>query len=260
MHNFKEKVEQPKCLANDPQQYFSSQFTALFLRKVYITYRDFTLLLSYALPSTLAIIGVIVCKFLEKSFGKSSSTTLVQSIIFNNILGFAYTLNVSVFISTAVMERENRLKYALNVMGCKIVPYWLATLAFDYLLYMFTVLVLVVVMESEQLTFATDHIGKFIMSMALYGLNIGSMSYAAGFMFTSKNTATKLYPILLYIFFYSLPWGFVNGFSQVSLALSHFFEVFFIIISPPFAWSRSLLVFYGNVGQLLKPTPVISSF
>jgi len=190
------------------------------MRKVYITYRDFTLLLSYALPSTLAIIGVVVCKVLEKNLGKGATTTIIQSIIFNNILGFAYTLNVSVFISTAVMEREQRLKYALNVMGCKILPYWLATLAFDYLLYIFTVLILVIVMEAEQLTFATYNIGKFMMSMGLYGLNIGCMSYAAGFLFSSKNTACKLYPILLYIFFYSLPWGLVNGFSQLSVLAS----------------------------------------
>lgn len=34
---------------------------------------------------------------------------------------------------TLVLEREQKLKYALNVMGCRKGPYWLATMAFDYL-------------------------------------------------------------------------------------------------------------------------------
>jgi hypothetical protein len=33
-----------------------------------------------------------------------------------------------------VMERELKLKYALNVMGCRYLPYWLGTLAFDFIL------------------------------------------------------------------------------------------------------------------------------
>jgi hypothetical protein len=52
-------------------------------------------------------------------------------------------------VSTTVMERENKLKYALNVMGCKIKAYWLATLCFDYIMYMISVFILVIVMESE---------------------------------------------------------------------------------------------------------------
>lgn len=53
--------------------------------------------------------------------------------------------------------------------------------------------------------------------MAIYGLNITTLSYACGFLFSKKNSAVKLYPILLYIGFYSIPWACVNGFSKLSL-------------------------------------------
>jgi len=40
-----------------------------------------------------------------------------------------------------VLERELKLKYALNVMGCRVVPYWLGTFLFDYLMFCFTIIV-----------------------------------------------------------------------------------------------------------------------
>jgi hypothetical protein len=144
-------------------------------------------------------------------------------------------------------------------MGCGIKAYWLATLAFDYILYLLSVLILVVVLQIEDLAFVTDYLGKFFLSMALYGLNVAPLSYVWGFAFSKKNTAVKLYPIILYIGFYSLPWAFVNGFAN-NTTLSHTFEVLFIIISPPFCWSRSLLVFYDGAKDLIKPTPAISSY
>ena len=52
-----------------------------------------------------------------------------------NFLSFfivlSYSFNSSVYISLPVMEREVNLKYALNVMGCKTLPYWAGTFNFD---------------------------------------------------------------------------------------------------------------------------------
>jgi len=50
--------------------------------------------------------------------------------VFAMFCTFAYSFNSSTFCATLVLEREKRLKYALNVMGCRIVPYWLGTLKF----------------------------------------------------------------------------------------------------------------------------------
>jgi ATP-binding cassette subfamily A (ABC1) protein 3 len=43
-----------------------------------------------------------------------------------------------------VQEREEKLKYALNVMGCRIVPYWLATMAFDCMISFALILLMII--------------------------------------------------------------------------------------------------------------------
>jgi len=39
----------------------------------------------------------------------------------SNFLVLAYCFNSSIFISLPVLERETHLKYALNVMGCRVI-------------------------------------------------------------------------------------------------------------------------------------------
>ena len=47
-------------------------------------------------------------------------------------------MNSSIFINTSVHEREYKLKYVLNVMGCRPLPYWVGTFAFDFMAYLIT--------------------------------------------------------------------------------------------------------------------------
>jgi len=110
------------------------------------------------------------------------------------------------------MEREFKLKYALNVMGCKIIPYWLSNLIFDYFFYALTVMILILFVQIEKVEIIQNYLGKFTISMLVFGLNLTSLSYCLGFMFTKKTSAMKIFPIFLYIVFFSIPWGFVNGF------------------------------------------------
>lgn len=144
----------------------------------------------------------------------------MQVVVFSNLCGFAYCLNTTVFVATNVMERETKLKYALNVMGCKILPYWLSNLLFDYLLYAITILLLILFVQIEQVDIIQNYLGKFTLSMLVFGLNLTSLSYFLGFMFSKKSSAMKIFPIIVYIFFFSVPWGFVNGFSKASIELS----------------------------------------
>lgn len=46
----------------------------------------------------------------------------------------AYIFVMTNFASTPVMERELKLRYSLNVMGCRSFPYWLGTFTFDFLM------------------------------------------------------------------------------------------------------------------------------
>jgi len=154
------------------------------------------------------IVGVVLVRY----FQDNNVDQLVQVIIFSNLSAFAYCLNTTVFVATNVMEREFKLKYALNVMGCKIIPYWLSNILFDYFFYVFTIVLLILFVQIEKVTIIQDYLGKFSISMLIFGLNLTSLSYCLGFMFSKKTSAMKVFPILLYILFFSVPWGFVNGF------------------------------------------------
>ena len=50
-----------------------------------------------------------------------------------------------------VMERQEKLKFSLNLMGCRIVPYWLGTMAFDFLVSCIPILVLVILLVCLEL-------------------------------------------------------------------------------------------------------------
>mmetsp|Transcript_145344 Transcript_145344/g.205741 ORF Transcript_145344/g.205741 Transcript_145344/m.205741 type:complete len:85 (-) Transcript_145344:134-388(-) len=48
----------------------------------------------------------------------------------------AFGFSTTSYSGNVVYEREKKLKYALNVMGCRVVPYWVGTFMFDYLMYL----------------------------------------------------------------------------------------------------------------------------
>jgi ATP-binding cassette, subfamily A (ABC1), member 3 len=59
----------------------------------------------------------------------------------SNFLSVGYSFNCGAYVTLPVLEREYNLKYALNVMGCRVLPYWLATFTFDFLLFAFTIII-----------------------------------------------------------------------------------------------------------------------
>jgi len=71
----------------------------------------------------------------------------------------AYAFNGGAYITLPVLERELKLKYALNVMGCRVVPYWLGTFIFDYLMFLITILVFFLVVIIGNIKFITDFAG-----------------------------------------------------------------------------------------------------
>mmetsp|Transcript_2932 Transcript_2932/g.2517 ORF Transcript_2932/g.2517 Transcript_2932/m.2517 type:complete len:80 (+) Transcript_2932:2177-2416(+) len=52
--------------------------------------------------------------------------------IFSFFMTLAYSVNTAIYCFYPVYEREEKLKYAMDVMGLRAGPYWLGTLAFDF--------------------------------------------------------------------------------------------------------------------------------
>lgn len=83
------------------------------------------------------IVGAIILVIINNNALDNDTRLLVYSFF----VSLAYSLNGSIYIMLPVQEREEHLKYALNVMGCRVLPYWVATFVFDFSVYIITVIV-----------------------------------------------------------------------------------------------------------------------
>lgn len=118
----------------------------------------------------------------------------------------AFCFNSSLFITLPVLEREFNLKYALTVMGCRVLPYWIGTYAFDFLLYSFFVITFVIFSYIMNLAFVTDHMGYVVLSFVTFGFAYISFSYFAGIlMYKKTSTAMKTFPFLNFFIVYCMP-------------------------------------------------------
>jgi hypothetical protein len=123
----------------------------------------------------------------------------------------AFCFNSSVFIMLPVLEREHHLKYALTVMGCRVLPYWIGTFAFDYLLFSTFVIIFIVLSYSFSLTFLTDYMGPIVFLFIVFGLAYITFSYLCGLILYNRTTsAMKTFPLFnFFIMFCGLQsiWG-----------------------------------------------------
>jgi hypothetical protein len=126
----------------------------------------------------------------------------------------AFSFNSSMFISLPVLERETNLKYALNVMGCRVLPYWIGTFVFDYLLFYVFVLIFIMFSYIMKLDFLTEYMGVIVLIFSAFGLSYVSFSYLCGVAIYEKtSSAMKTFPLLNFFIIYSMPWnlwGIVN--------------------------------------------------
>lgn len=56
-------------------------------------------------------------------------------------LVIGYSSSTATYCAFVVGEKEQKLKYVLNVMGCHSITYWLGTFCFDYLAFLCTLVI-----------------------------------------------------------------------------------------------------------------------
>ena len=88
----------------------------------------------------------------------------------SNFASIGYAFNCGAYVTLPVLEREYNLKYALNVMGCRVLPYWLGTFAFDYLVYLITVSIFYIVAASGNIEFILNCFGNSLVLFLLFGM------------------------------------------------------------------------------------------
>ena len=92
-------------------------------------------------------------------------------------------------------------------MGCRPLPYWVGTFAFDYILFYAFVIIFIMFSYALGLDFITDYMGTVVFIFTTLGLSIVSFSYMIGLLlFTKTSTAMKTFPIFNFFIVYSMPW------------------------------------------------------
>jgi len=121
-------------------------------------------------------------------------------------------LNTGVYCSLPVYEREDKLKYIMDVMGLRNLPYWLGNLLVDF----FAISLMNVAIfgfyawfysamgiDSSSFVLIPSPI-EFLLFLIPHGLAIVTIGYAFSFLFGSALSAVKYFP-LLYFFGLFLP-------------------------------------------------------
>lgn len=236
----------PQSMTSTPIYSFVEQFKAMFLRQFYMTTRNWSAVLMIILPVLFNFLSVYIGKhFLDnlKNLMEEATKKIVednggnyddtkdamniderfifpmQMTFFTILIVQSYSMNSSIYVNTPVLEREHSLKYALNVMGCRPLPYWLGTLAFDFLAYFSTFLVFFYSLVHYEVDFIQPYLSKFFFTMVAFGFALIVFAYLCGFLFSSSNSAFKSFPLIAFFIGYNLP--FIANFFVKTFAPSY---------------------------------------
>ena len=184
--NFQD-LKKPACLAKPPVYSFWTQFTAIFMRKYYFTIRSISSYVAIVIPLVILVVGCLIITRISELRGYYA----FQIIFLSNFTAVGYSFNCGAYVTLPVLEREHNLKYALNVMGCRVLPYWLGTFAFDFSLYCFTIIVFYLIVAIGSIQFVIAYFYEVLAVLLLFGFSYIPFSYMCGFMFQQSNSALK---------------------------------------------------------------------
>ncbi|EGR27806.1 hypothetical protein IMG5_188760 [Ichthyophthirius multifiliis] len=252
-NNFK-KIHVPQCLNRPPKYQFISQFIAIFMRRFYYTVRNLTNWISFTLGFVLLIAATIVVKLIPVPIGINQDSFQIGFTSFFLVL--SYSFNSSIFITLPVLEREFNLKYALNVMGCRVLPYWFGTLLFDVFIFLLTLFIFFIACLIQNCNYILNHFGIIFFILSTFCISYITCAYFFGFLFQKSNNALKFYPLFSYFIIYSLPWILVgliyllynNDYlsDDTYVGLNGFCQVICLIFSPLFNLNMSFNSISGD--------------
>ncbi|EAR92762.2 ABC transporter family protein (macronuclear) [Tetrahymena thermophila SB210] len=250
-------IQVPDCLKNPPSYSFVSQLQAIFLRRFYYTIRNSTNWISFVIALILLIAATVVVGFFSKPPGVNENNFRLSFMSYFMVL--AYTFNSAIFIQLPVMEREYHLKYALNVMGCRVLPYWLGTFLFDFAVFFLTIVIFIILCFAQNLTYVTDEFVNIFFILVTFGSTYITSSYFWGFIFQKSSAALKFYPLMNYFVVFSLPWIIIGSIYElydnnlISTTLNEwlngFLEIPLYLISPLFSMNVAFISVYPQTSD-----------
>ncbi|CAD8108025.1 unnamed protein product [Paramecium sonneborni] len=232
------KIIPPECLSRPPQYNFGLQLWACFIKKHY-TMTPKRYLMCVFMPSLFAFLGPCIANV---SVNAISST---QGSIPKQEQGEVALIDIYIYViigaslassqigSAPVEEREKKQKYALNVMGCRTLPYW-----FGYYLYDISICIIVMIF--------------FIISVNVFQVQVINNGNVYGLVFCC---------LLAYLpLSYILSWLFTSFLSAVrTLVLVQLFG-FFMIASVIYVFSFKVNAVLWILSFLLPSLATFSGF
>ena len=184
----------PEALGMRPTYNFTSQTLAMCKRRFYILTRSKRDLFLMLLPLIMVILGSLAT--LGFKYAEDKVT------IFTIVIVFSFSLNTAVYCSLPVYEREDKLKYLMDVMGLRGLPYWIGNLTVD-----FAVLTLINIAITglywilfSQLEGDEYHQfippQNFLLITVCYGYSLITIGYAWSFLFDKALSAVKYFPLI----------------------------------------------------------------
>ncbi|CAD8079917.1 unnamed protein product [Paramecium sonneborni] len=201
------KIVPPTCLSRPPVFNFGLQLWSCILKKHYnVTTKR--LIVGIIIPAILIILGPILTQVYYKSFVEKNAREY-ENEFYENALAifdsygyiiFGIAIASSQVGSQPVEEREKKQKYALNVMGCRILPFWLGYYLYDLIICIILLIIFIIAIVACGYTYLND--GVFYTLVFFNFFAYLPFSYMFSWMFNSFNSAVKSLLIIQIIGFY----------------------------------------------------------
>ncbi|KAL4490361.1 hypothetical protein ABPG72_004400 [Tetrahymena utriculariae] len=216
-----ESIKVPESLKKHPVFDFSNQLLALFLRRVIVSMKSASMIFTFVFPLLIQIGGVILSKQLYKpDLTYPSDINDNKFLMLNTDASFqilSYTLTITGIAASPVIDKEYRLRYALTVMGCRNIPYWLGSFIFDILIMFSMFGIFLICIGFIQLNVLSDNLGEISLILIISIFNYIGFSYLFSFLYSKSKWVYITYPFINFFIFYAaffagyvlLPEGFI---------------------------------------------------
>lgn len=100
----------------------------------------------------------------------------------------SYCLTMTGIAASPVIDNEARLRYALTVMGCRNITYWLGAFIFDCCIMFFMLMIFAVIAPQMDVQTLSDNIGDIILILSISIPCFIGFSYMMSFVFKKART------------------------------------------------------------------------
>ncbi|CAD8188760.1 unnamed protein product [Paramecium octaurelia] len=254
------KIIPPECLSRPPQYNFGLQLWACFIKKHY-TMTAKRYLMCVFMPSFFAVLAPVISKITYNAIEPTLDATTNKKLVYGEIALIDTYVYILIGVSMAssqigsapVEEREKKQKYALNVMGCRTLPYWLGYYLYDITICILVLIIFIIavnICDVEALNNANVYGLVFCCYLAYLPL-----AYILSWLFTQFLSAVRSL-VLLQIF------GFFLIASVIYVLCFKFGAILWILsfLCPSLATFSGFITVYNKIAEDTNDNDISSPF